>query len=250
MVRKKTTLTEPAATKTLADRSGVKAAQFGEAQVDNPSSVIARVSDVDMSDVAAYISAQDPAFARLITHVGPCTIAASGDGSIFESLAYSVVSQQLSVKAADTIGSRLVELVGSPLTAEAVASVEVDQLRSVGLSGAKTKTLQELANAVLSGVIDLQGLLDLPNEVVHQELTKLWGIGRWTAEMTMIFNMGRLDVWPVGDLAVRRGWRMIHRMAESPSAEELESLADLLRPYRSVVAWYCWRATDTKSIEW
>jgi len=217
--------------------------------VDQPHA-IARVSDVDLVEVSEHIAQTDPAFAKLVEHVGPCKIVSNRDGSIFESLAYSVVAQQLSTKAADTIGVRLVELVGTPLTAEAIAACDVEELRSVGLSGSKTKTLHGLAKAVLDDAIDLPALYDLPNDEVHRRLTALWGIGRWTAEMTMIFNMGRLDVWPVGDLAVRKGWGIIHRMETPPNAEQIESMADHLRPYRSVVAWYCWRATDTKDMDW
>ena len=219
------------------------------AEANIASTPIARVSDVDLAAVSEHIAKTDTAFAKLIEHVGPCKIVSNRDGSIFESLAYSVVAQQLSTKAADTIGARLVELVGTPLTPEAIAECAVEQLRSVGLSGSKTKTLQGLAQASLEGSIDLASLWDLPNEEVHQQLTSLWGIGRWTAEMTMIFNMGRLDVWPVGDLAVRRGWAILHKLGESPTPEQLESMADHLRPYRSVVAWYCWRATDTKALD-
>jgi len=228
----------------------VKNVQPEMSEVDDVPASIARVSDVDLAVVSAFIAEADPAFARFIEHLGPIKITSSRGGSVFESLAYAVVSQQVSTKAADSIGRRLEDLVGKPLTAEGIASHSVDELRSVGLSGSKTKTLQGLAQAALDGSIDLPGLWDLPNEEVHRRLTALWGIGRWTAEMTMIFNMDRLDVWPVGDLAVRRGWGMIHELNQPPTAEELEPLADKLRPYRSVVAWYCWRATDNKTFEW
>ena len=231
----------------MAKEKSVRSVKTGP--VSTPSAV-SRVSDVDLVAVSAHIARTDPAFAKLIDHVGPCEITSNRDGSIFESLAYSVVAQQLSTKAADTIGGRLVELVGSPLTAEAIAACSAEALRGVGLSGSKTKTLLGLAHVALDGSIDLTALWDLPDEEVHRQLTALWGIGRWTAEMTMIFNMGRLDVWPVGDLAVRKGWGIIHRMEMSPTAEQIESMADHLRPYRSVVAWYCWRATDTKDMDW
>ena len=211
---------------------------------------IARVSDVDLEKVSEHIAETDPAFAKLVKHLGPITIKSKRNGSVFESLAYAVVAQQVSTRAADTIGGRLEALVGKPLTVDGIAGRTVEELRAAGLSGSKTKTLLGLAKAAVDGSIDLPGLWDLPNEEVHRQLTALWGIGRWTAEMTMIFSMGRLDVWPVGDLAVRRGWGIIHGLDVPPTADELDSLADDLRPYRSVVAWYCWRATDTKDMEW
>jgi len=202
------------------------------------------VSDVDLAQVVKEISGKDKKLGSFIKRVGPCTLGDPSRGSHYESIVYAVISQQLSTKAADTIGGRLVELVGSPLEPKKLLKFTDEQLRSVGLSGAKVRTIREFSQAVHSGELDLVELENHPDDHVVAELSKLWGIGRWTAEMCMMFRMGRLDVWPSGDLGVRNGFARIYGLDTSPTEKEIESLADHLRPYRSVVAWYCWRATD------
>ena len=208
------------------------------------SKTILLVSDVDLAQVAKEISDKDKKLGSFIKQTGPCTLGGPSRGSHYESIVYAVVSQQLSTKAADTIGGRLVELVGSPLDPKRLLKFTDEQLRSVGLSGAKTRTIREFSQAVHSGELDLVELENHPDDHVVAELSKLWGIGRWTAEMCMMFRMGRLDVWPSGDLGVRNGFARIYGMDTAPTEKEIEALADHLRPYRSVVAWYCWRAAD------
>jgi len=202
------------------------------------------VSDVDLTEVVKDISRKDKKFGAFIKNFGPCTLGGPSRGSHYESIVYAVVSQQLSIKAADTIGGRLVDLVGSPIEPKKLLKFTDEQLRSVGLSGAKVRTIREFSQAVHSGDLDLVELENHPDDHVVAELSKLWGIGRWTAEMCMMFRMGRLDVWPSGDLGVRNGFARIYGMETAPTEKEIEPLADHLRPYRSVVAWYCWRATD------
>jgi len=202
------------------------------------------VSDVDLAQVAKEISRKDKKLGAFIKRTGPCTLGGPSRSSHFESIVFAVVSQQLSTKAADTIGGRLVDLVGRPLEPKKLLKFKDEQLRSVGLSGAKTRTIREFSQAVHSGELDLVELENHPDGHVVAELSKLWGIGRWTAEMCMMSRMGRLDVWPAGDLGVRNGFARIYGMETVPTEKEIESLADHLRPYRSVVAWYCWRAAD------
>ena len=120
-----------------------------------------------------------------------------------------------------------------------------DRLRAVGLSGSKVRTISDLAAHVVSGEVELDRVARLSDAEIVRELTAVWGIGRWTAEMFLIFQLGRLDVWPVDDYGVRKGYATLHHLADSPSARELEPLGDPYRPYRSVAAWYCWRAADT-----
>jgi DNA-3-methyladenine glycosylase II len=153
-----------------------------------------------------------------------------------------VVSQQLSVKAADTIHARLVELCGGTLEPAHVASLADEVMRAAGLSGAKTKTIRGLAEASITGTIDFEGLHLLDDEVISSQLNSLWGIGPWTVDMFMMHQIHRLDVWPTGDLGVRRGWQNIYGLEAMPEAKELVPLGDAFRPYRSVLAWYCWRA--------
>lgn len=219
----------------------------------NPDHDVAHISNVNMDEVLAYLSRRDKTMAAFIRKAGPCTLSGQRTAAIethYESIVFAVIAQQLSGKAADTITMRLKELVGTPVAPEAVASLSPDELRSVGLSGAKTKTIIGLTQAVLNQELDLDALDNMTDGQVHESLTALWGIGRWTAEMTMIFRLGRLDVWPTGDLAVRKGWSIIYKLNQPPFADELENAADHLSPYRSIVAWYCWRATDETSIIW
>jgi len=202
------------------------------------------VSDVDLTKVVKEISRKDKKLGAFIKRTGPCTLGRPSRSSHFESIVFAVISQQLSTKAADTIGGRLVELVGRPLAPKKLLKFTDEHLRGVGLSGAKARTIREFSQAVHSGELDLVELENHPDDHVVEELSKLWGIGRWTAEMCMMSRMGRLDVWPAGDLGVRNGFARIYGLDTSPTEKEIESLADHLRPYRSVVAWYCWRAAD------
>lgn len=208
------------------------------------------VSDVDLTKVAREISRKDKTLGAFIKKTGPCTLGGPLHESHYESIVFAVIAQQLSTKAADTITARLLDLVGRPLMPNKVLKFSDDQLRSVGLSAAKARTIREFSQAVKSGELDLADLENHPDDFVLAELTKLWGIGRWTAEMAMIFRLGRLDVWPVGDLAVRKGFARIFSLEAVPTEKEIEQLADHLRPYRSVVAWYCWRATDEETSTW
>ena len=122
--------------------------------------------------------------------------------------------------------------------------MELAQLRSAGLSGAKSKTIQGLASAALEKEVDFKNLHEMTDEQVYRDLTKLWGIGPWTVDMFMMFQLGRLDIWPTGDLGVRRGWEQVHKLKTEITPGELEKKGDKFRPHRSVVAWYCWRALD------
>ena len=179
------------------------------------------------------------------TH-GPCPI---GTGrrtrSHFETLARSIVFQQLAGRAAETIWGRARALVDGPFTAAAVLDTGEERLRSAGLSGSKAKAVLDLADRVAMGDVRLASIARRGDDEVVAELIRVWGIGRWTAEMFLIFQLGRLDVWPTGDLAVRAGYGRIHGLPEAPGPGELEALGDRFRPWRSVVAWYCWRALDT-----
>ena len=131
------------------------------------------------------------------------------------------------------------------ITPEGVMAVPVEALRGAGLSTAKTRTIRGLAEATLSGEVPLHDVERLGDEELVARLSTVPGIGRWTAEMFLMFQLGRLDVWPVDDLGVRKGYAAIHGLSEMPAARALQELGDPLRPYRSLAAWYCWRAVDT-----
>ncbi len=211
------------------------------------SNQILLLADVDLTAVCAEISQRDKTLGKFIKKFGACTLGGPARGTHFESIVFAVISQQLSTKAADTIGTRLTDLAGRPLTPKKLLKYSDEQLRSVGLSGAKVRTIREFSEAIHSGALDLVELENHPDDYVVAELSKLWGIGRWTAEMCMMFRMGRLDVWPAGDLGVRNGFARIYGLEQPPTEKEIVDMADHLRPYRSVVAWYCWRAVDQDS---
>ena len=156
-----------------------------------------------------------------------------------------MVSQQLSGKAASTIHGRLQELVGGEINPKTIGSQSVENLRAVGLSGAKTKTILGLTDSVLAG-LPIEQLHDFEDAEILRLLTEIWGIGEWTVHMFMIFQIGHLDIWPTGDLGVRKGWELIHNSRKELTPKELGVKGEKLRPYRSVVAWYCWRALDNR----
>jgi DNA-3-methyladenine glycosylase II len=162
---------------------------------------------------------------------------------------FAVIGQQLSGKAADTITHRLIAKTGSPVKPAKLLKLGHLQLREVGLSNAKARTILELSEAVVKG-FDLESVDELPDDEIVKQLTQFWGIGRWTVEMFMMFRLGRLDVWPIGDLGVRRGWGIIQGLGYTPTEKEVIGVTDHLSPYRSVVAWHCWRATDEEPDFW
>jgi DNA-3-methyladenine glycosylase II len=164
--------------------------------------------------------------------------------SYFESLVRSVIAQQISSVAAATITQRVRKLTSHKITPRVISNRTEKELRSVGLSASKIKTIQGLANAHLNKEINLADLTDATNDEAVKMLSSQWGIGRWTAEMFLMFNLGRLDIWPVGDLAVRRGWQIAHGLKEMPNEKQMEPLGNPFSPYRSIAAWYCWRVLE------
>lgn len=190
------------------------------------------------------IVAIDPAFAVAIKELPPCTFGVEKPKiTSYQSLVRSVIAQQVSTAAARTITSRLEVLCGGSITASRVGALSAKKLQSVGLTGAKVRTLSELTNATNSGEINFKRFPYLTDEEIIQELVPLFGIGRWTVEMFLIFHLGRLDVWPVDDLAVRRGWDNLHGNSEPIKPKVLHGLGEPFSGMRSVVAWYCWRAS-------
>lgn len=205
----------------------------------------APISRVKMQRIVAEISATDKKFAKVISESPLCTIGSSpSPESNFQSLVSSVISQQLAVKAADTIHGRLIQLAKGQITPVRIARLSDAALREIGVSGAKSKTIQGLAQAALTGSVPINDLHELSDEDVFNGLTSLWGIGPWTVDMFMMFQLHRLDIWPTGDLGVRRGWESIHKLSEQIEPKALDVKGEKFRPYRSVVAWYCWRHLD------
>ncbi len=131
------------------------------------------------------------------------------------------------------------------VTAQGILELPVEALRAAGLSAAKAASIRELAARVAGGELPLESLASLPDEEVVASLSRIRGIGRWTAEMFLIFSLRRLDVWPVGDHGVRQGYATIHGLGSPPRPGELLELGERYRPYRTALAWYCWRAAET-----
>ena len=191
-----------------------------------------------------HIARVDPAFTRLIDAVGPFSPRLP-DGDYFNSLVRSIVFQQLAGRAAHAIHTRLVGLYDGHPTAEAILQTPLEDLRGVGLSGTKAKSILDLAQKTSDGTVPLERIDELSDDEIVKRLSAVRGIGRWTAEMFLIFHLRRLDVWPVDDYGVRKGFATVHRLAAPPAPKALEPMGEIYRPYRSVAAWYCWRAVDT-----
>jgi DNA-3-methyladenine glycosylase II len=182
--------------------------------------------------------------ARLVKDAGAICLRAPLDSN-FAALVRAIVYQQLAGKAAAAIHGRLVAAVQGRVEPESLIALGEDDFRRVGLSSNKAASLRDLAAKVLDAtvVIDPRRLSRMEDESIVRSLTAVRGIGEWTAQMFLLFQLRRLDVWPTGDLGVRRGYGLAWRVP-MPSARELEPLGDSLRPYRSVAAWYCWRACE------
>jgi DNA-3-methyladenine glycosylase II len=204
------------------------------------------VVNPEVREATAVLARAEPALTALIAASGPCPI---GSGrprrTHFEALARSIVFQQLAGNAARAIWARTQAVVGTPFTPPTVLTAGADRLRSAGLSGAKARSLLDLADHVARGEVRLASIGRRSDAAIVAELSRVWGIGRWTAEMFLMFQLGRLDVWPTGDLGVRNGYARAWGLPAPPTPVELEGLGERFRPWRSVAAWYCWRAVDT-----
>jgi DNA-3-methyladenine glycosylase II len=181
---------------------------------------------------------------RFLDAVGPPRFRKPLD-THFAALVRSVTYQQLAGAAATAIHGRLIAALGGDVTPEGVLALSSEALRAAGLSGNKAASLRDLSAKVLDGtvVLDPRGLSREGDEEVITRLSSVRGIGRWSAEMFLMFQLRRLDVWPTGDLGVRRGYGLAWGIP-MPTPRQLEPLGDPFRPYRTVVAWYCWRASE------
>lgn len=185
----------------------------------------------------------DPAFGPVVRSVGPVVLRPPR-GAPFASLAAAIIYQQLAGAAARTIHGRFVDALCGDVRPETVLEADPESLRAAGLSRAKLAAVQDLAAKSASGAVDLHDLDSLDDAEVVDRLTRVRGIGPWTAQMYLMFDLRRPDVWPVGDLGVRAGMGRILGLAAAPDADALRWIGVGYRPWRSAVAWYCWRAVD------
>jgi DNA-3-methyladenine glycosylase II len=197
---------------------------------------------VSHAAAARILAARDPVIARLMAAVGPPRLRRQQE-SPFAALVQAIVYQQLAGAAAAAIHRRLIAALDDNVQPEGLIALSYESLRTVGLSNNKIASLRDLATKVLDGTVVLspRALSRQSDEELIARLSEVRGIGRWTAEMFLIFQLRRLDIWPTEDLGVRRGYGLAWKVP-TPSARELQPLGDPYRPYRSVLAWYCWRA--------
>jgi len=208
--------------------------------------VTIRLTEHTLQRAAEELSAADPKLARAIAAVGPCTMIPRVEGSHFDHLTRNIVYQQLSGAAAGTIHGRFIERIGqgqSPTPDQTLAHDETT-LRACGLSTAKVAAIRDLALHVTDHRLPMDDLDTMDDQDVIDVLVQVRGIGVWTAQMFLMFRLGRPDVLPVLDLGVRKGAQKIYRMRKLPEAVRLEKTAKAWRPWRSVASWYCWRVLD------
>ena len=189
------------------------------------------------------LARRDPRLGALIRRVGPCGLAETRHGEPFADLVRVILSQQLSVSAARTIHDRVVTLAGGPeaLTPARVEALDAVALRNAGVSRPKIRYLYDLSARVGDGRLDLASLETRSDDEVVEAITSVMGLGRWSAEMFLIFRLNRPDVWPTGDLGIVKGVQKLFEMKRPPAPRTMERLAKPWRPYRSVAAWYLWR---------
>ncbi|MDB5167102.1 MAG: DNA-3-methyladenine glycosylase [Candidatus Saccharibacteria bacterium] len=205
-------------------------------------------NDSNLKIAAEYLSKNDAALAPVIAQAGIATI--TPHKNYYQTLVESIVSQQLSVKAAATIFKRFLALFPDDVfpTPDQILTKNIEELRGVGLSRQKGSYIQDLALKVIEGSVKFNHLDVLTNDEIIAELTQIKGVGVWTVHMFLIFCMGRLDVLPVGDLGIKNGIQKLYGFDHSPSTQDMEEIAtsNSWHPYESVASWYVWHSLDNK----
>lgn len=199
----------------------------------------------DIQAARRHLRRSDVVMRRLIERVGPCTMRLKRDR--FYALALSIVAQQISGSAARTIWARLKEAAGPDgVTPDSLAGFTREQFRRLGVSRQKAEYITDLASRVSSGQLVLGSLGRLDDEAIIERLTEVKGIGRWTAQMFLIFSLGRMDVLPVGDFGVRSAVKLHYELPDLPAPDQLHEIARPWRPYATVASWYLWQSLAVK----
>ena len=203
-----------------------------------------RTRKVTHRQAALILAGRDPVLARLVEEAGLPRFPAPTDSN-FATLVRSVVYQQLAGAAARAIHGRLIAALGEEVTPERVLATPPETLRAVGLSHRKVESLRDLSDKVLNGtvVLDARRLARVGDEEIVARLSTVRGIGKWSAEIFLMFQLRRMDVWPTGDLAIRKGYALAWGIP-TPTPKQLDALGEPYRPYRTVLSWYCWRASQ------
>ncbi len=190
-----------------------------------------------------HLQKSDPVMKRIIKQVGPFTAKVRRDR--FLTLVRSIISQQISGSAARTIQSRLIETVApEKISPDSLANFDIDRLRSIGVSRQKASYLLDLANRVQKGEVDLARIGRVSDEAVIAELTRINGIGVWTAQMFMMFSLGRLDVFPIDDLGIQNGIKRNYDIRGKLTKQKMERISKPWRPYSTIASWYLWRSLE------
>jgi DNA-3-methyladenine glycosylase II len=204
---------------------------------------------IDYLRARRVLARRDPVMRDLMRRYGPCGLASAQRTDPFVALAHAIISQQLSTKAAATIARRFDGLAGGTPTPAAVAARSDEELRAVGLSGQKVRYMRDLCARVLDGSLPLHAFDALSDEDVITALTSVKGIGRWTAEMFLMFRLHRPDVLPVGDLGIVKAVQRVYGLRTAPTAARLNRIGEPWRPYRSVACWYLWASLDNAPLK-
>lgn len=195
----------------------------------------------------SHLRRADPVMAGIIERVGPCRFRVSDGGTHFDAITRSIVYQQLSGSAAATIYSRLMALYdGAAPEPALLLAMSDDILRGAGLSRQKISYLRDLAERVQSGEVPLETIHELDDDAVIDALTRIKGVGRWTAQMFLMFRLGRPDVLPELDLGVRKAIQVAYRTRGLPTTERVHRIGKCWAPYRTIASWYLWASIDMK----
>jgi len=209
------------------------------------------VTPADYHRACRHLEARDPVLGAIIRRQGPCGMGRVKRTDSYRALVEAIVWQQLSIKAAATIYDRLLALfpVDRGLTPRAVGTMRRDRLRKAGLSWAKVDYLKDLSAKVNRGALNLTDLESETDDDVIEALTSVKGIGRWSADMFLMFRLGRPDVLPVGDLGIVKAMQRAYRMRKPPAPERMLKIARPWRPYRSVASWYLWASAENALLD-
>jgi DNA-3-methyladenine glycosylase II len=204
------------------------------------------VTPSDYSRARRLLLRRDPVLAVLIRKHGACGLAAAQRSDHFSALVRAITGQQLSTRAAATIYARLAALMPGGVTPETLASLTDEQMRAVGMSRQKITYFRDLADKAMTGALPLGALDEMGDDDVIAALTQVKGIGRWSAEMFLMFRLHRPDVLPVDDLGIVNAVKNVYRLRKRPTADRIRKIGEAWRPYRSVASWYLWRSLDNE----
>ncbi len=204
------------------------------------------MTPADYTKARRLLLRRDPVLAALIRKHGECGLAKAQRADHFSALVRAITGQQLSTKAASTIFARLVALMPDGLTPAALSALSDEQMRAVGMSRQKITYFRDLSEKALNGVLPLDALDSMSDEEVIVALTQIKGIGRWSAEMFLMFRLHRPNVLPVDDLGIVNAIKNVYRLRKRPTAERIRQIGEAWQPYRSVACWYLWRSLDNE----